>query len=1223
MDSRKATSDSVSLLDAMADSWTKPPKRHIQLVGDAGAGKSVLLQSTYCHLVKTKDEMVPIYFDLTKFHKDKDETIRNRLISDWCGDCGDMDQPTKTRKLNDVFSSAVPGERPAFIFFIDGLNEIEQAAAAQYLEEITLLLEGWNAVQVVLATRHSLWNLEKQFCTWDILPLREEVIDVALRKAGVQVPESIPAKLKELLHTPLFLLMYTKEWSWKPLNGKEEVISTAGEFFDAHYERLVAKALPDENQNQRTQFALKYLFPAMAGSLQREFDFEEFNIVFQHMQPYVRNRYNEAFDIENIYTDDPAGLIGVLVNNGVLIEIETRQRYRFRHIYHREYLIGRYYANEIEKAVKHPVVKQKNVALKTAVEDEDILAWQRILDPDPLNTEYSRIRKARDGYDPDVRNSVPRAFFERMPAATLHWIGEILHEHIVSEEDSVLAMFMCQCGGVALGNCLEILKISRNNTINRHFDGLDLSNARLFGVDLRGSSFRDAKVQLQNFLPVLYDEQSSQCSFDPLISPDGKYIVSQSAGMLQLFFLKDYLPFTVHDKIKCPHFTKDNTLVYCGAHGITSFSPDSNRPFQILYQQASDQIVDFCLCKNYLVIIEKDKLLLLNVDTQEIITSSSDHELTDNQYVALSESSPGKLNLALSSRFGPLRIAEIDIGSGNIIQDADGCIELPTRTPRFSEKSIAKFSISRIEAEGDYLLLSLIENTPDGKWNYFNNNHGDIYYLTFSERKMKVVYGSHDVCSKTVCLNPASGVISFFTIPKTDAKNSDYGYDKRRECYFKRYSILNGEEISSELTQSWYPPICSNDEICIVNYDDNGRVSVYSMLQRQILFDLFDSDYRFDNRNTDISASGNKVAVLFRSAFGYPFVFNAIKAFDLSNNSVSYTDLKQVEFFDAGIEFRAVGDESIYLSGRIGREHEDLLFKGPKHTLISMSGENWNGVWEESASSKYQDRMTLIDVLKPELQHLHAGNQDNIVPLTQWLGEKPLSKRFIITRNLVNELQSHLKIVAESISTSFLMKQIACAQVLAECENYILVMCAKCLLLYKDTPSKEKWFFLEGFFDESFVGLYFWAEDDYAVLLHPESKTLRIWNLSDQHEHTTVVLPEYDSRVFHYLWVSKTDGARFIINTRNRKSLTGCYLIYPETPFKPASVYPIHKCHCSDNNVAVYAHGKELTVFDYRNGHVVANITPLFGRVEKCPFQGAIMDDKLKDILRRNGAEVD
>ena len=1042
MDSRKATSDSVSLLEAMHEAWNSP-KRHLMVVGDGGTGKSYLFMDAFCRLAGDEDEeIIPLYFDLTKMGG----SIRDRIITDYCGSLDDTNEEDLTSvingKLKSVFTSKRP-DKPECVFFIDGLNEVE---SSKYLGEIiTEFLndyDGYDGIQIVIAVRNPFWQLEDKFGEWHVLELEDEQIKAALRKAG-QDAETIPSGIMQLLHRPLFLFMYRKQWTEKALTKQESAISTAGEFFDAHYDRLIKKTKASQDLNQRAEFALRYLFPAitMSGKLPREFDYRAFNLAFRRMRPHTLDQ--RAFSTKNTFENDPAEMIKLLVNMGVLQEVQKRnKRYRFRHAFHYEYLRAKFICNEMCDAVEN----RTDCALPPV-----------------------------DGSDALAELSV------RMPFETLRWVGEILKEHVHSGEDSVVEKYMRYCGGVALGNCVEILKISRNNKIQVTFDGLDLSNTRLSGVDLLESSFRGATIQTHCFLPVVFDRQADESrTFDdrwriePLISPDGQYIVSSNEGKLQLLFLKDYLPYvTALDNIKCPHFTRDNSFVFCGiTNGITAFSHnESGWHFRRLYPDPKElstqknvhqyvdfilNIVDICLYDNYLVVLAKDELKIIDVDTQEIIVSSSDRKLLDNQYAALSKGRSKYLNLALISKTGSLTVAEIDVKNKQMIPETCERIELKTRL----------IDISRIEFEGDYLLL---EMTDEEAFISSDNSGADIWLLDLPERSIRKIYGNHDVCCGTACFDAGTNGLSFITGQKPDQKTGREG----NTSYYFRKCDLHGNEVLSELCHTRYVPISSNGETCIVRESEYGNLAIYSLRQRQIQFDITDPDYSFDSENTDIFASGRKIAVLFRTDFAFPYVFEAVKTFDLENGSISYTDLKQVQFYkggDEGIVFQATNDDLLYLFGQLGLMNGQVMER--KHTLIPTNGEMWNGMWDDTLSAECQEKMALEKAFGTEQQ----------------FSGKPLN---------------------------------------------------------------------DG------------REIDWAV-----REDYVIYNEK---------LPD------------------------------------PEIPFH-ISIYPL-SCPCSENGRAVYANGKELTVFDYRTGDIKAKITPLLGRVDGCNFQGAIMDDDLKKILKQNGAK--
>lgn len=441
-----------TLLEATHDAWSSG-KKHIIITGDGGTGKSSLLLSMFFH-VTSLDNVIPLFFDLSQMREN--ETIQERLIADYCGQ---IINDAVSQDLKAAFSGnkALPESR--YVFFIDGINETDDTD--RYLTEICKFIQDYDLVQIVMASRRFFHKLSGYFCEYSIRPLSHKQVQCALESANIKV-EEIPAGLMGLMNRPLFLSLFIKEWYENGLTQSDQVISTAGEFFDSHFNRLVTNNQTGDG-NIRAEFALLYLLPAMTKSLSYEFSWSTFCKVFEAAHPYVEARYG-AFEERHSFSK-PAAFKELLINKGILLASEQSNRYHYRHAYYHEYLIAKYYCNEL-------TMVEKNIPIEFKYHLPDYLyTWIG-----EILGEHHYIMKS-PATEPIV------------PSPIEHWLElNCTSKNLGSERAVVTA------------NMVEIMKRCRNNLITSNYNKLDLSKTDMYGSSLQGSTFRAANIS-NSFLP--------------------------------------------------------------------------------------------------------------------------------------------------------------------------------------------------------------------------------------------------------------------------------------------------------------------------------------------------------------------------------------------------------------------------------------------------------------------------------------------------------------------------------------------------------------------------------------------------------------------------------------------------------------------------------------------------------------------------------------------------
>ncbi len=1212
MNNAQESSSIATLINAMKAAWLSE-KRHIILEGDGGTGKSYLLLSAFCHMVEY-DSAIPLYTDLSKMFEN--ETIKNRIITDYCGTVKDL---AVDQSLKLMFNADNRTNHPGFVLLVDGIDETTDPT--KYLREIVEIQNEYQNVQIVLASRNPIERLEKYFCEVKVLPLSHLQIQMAFDDCGIR-SDSLPEGLLDLFHRPLFLTLFLNEWISKPLDAKELTISTRGEFFDAYYNRLIDMTTID--QQEKAEFALRYLFPAMANDLHREFrfgDFQVFNKSFEKNRPCIINRY-KAFQKMNTFENDPAGLLDLLVRKGVLLKTESGSTYRFRHAFHYEYLRAKFLTNEIEAAiVQHPDSENQKDQQNSQRDYKSPEGHSTL--PQNSKERSHGFQEGTDGDSTDSYTIGPKAFCRRLPEEQLRWVGEILGEHHESNSNSVIEKFMHHCKNVMLGNCIEILKICRNRRVKTNFDGLQLSNVHFLNTDLRGSTFRGSTISEKCF--------SSISLFNPIISPDGQYIASK----LEIIPLNSYTSFPVEDGFSLiPRFADNNTLIYRGVSGIQAYSFSESVPesgFRTLWDKCPEDAVDLYLQRNILAILSRTKLQLVDIQTQEELISITGEMVIGKEYVVLitNQERGQQITVFLSSERGSLVIAEYDRGKRELVSAVHHQL--------FADDSRER--IKEISVQGD---LILFETYEADNWEIFPSDTAlrNIYLFYLSDNTTRKVYDHGDVYPNTACLGPGMNTLTFIT--HSNGSN------------FLRRISLQGDSVFWEPIDSRYKFRCNTASLSLV-WDDGDPTQIIDLsrfVNTTVLYSLDQNKPLFKFSTTlqaqaSISPSGNRIAVLFETDSLF-----FIKILDLPSRHWWMVDLKldgllstfpktTGHIHELSLNFSEEDDlvlDSVFIIGKTFRQTADYLLKGFDdeyilngkaftQTRISISSETSNDHWRIISEDDYYRRKyssLLYEKLKSEIPDVNDNEEFDPEPLKPFSVNDAIRLRLFLYKNrakpgvdrMIKEM-SHLWSKEKEKRIELLSEN---ASTLAKSNGFHLIKLFNGLILQR-SGHREEWILLDtddfrGPNDEYQV----WIGEGLVAVAHLYWRDLRIWDSNSGNLLFEGTLPLFGS--FHILGPSE-DLRRFYLCDGLEKEPECCYVIYLQEPSAAEAFYRLD-CPCSEESGRAVSNNEDnVVVFDYFSGKKIERIIPLPCRVEGCDFRGAKMDSKLRETLRQNGAIVD
>lgn len=480
----------MKLKDALFHIWTSE-KRNACLTGVGGAGKSTLVKATFSELSKDLNGPIPIYIDLTTelIVGSNQRSIIEIIARDYCGQIINVQIEDR---LKELFNSE-RSEKPGYVLFVDGINEL--ADYSTRVHELNQLARNKN-LQIVVCSR--LFPEEFQNSTFSKLKISPVATEVRSEKLKPW-QDILTQELKELLGIPMFLNLFL-QWNHSR-NQSLALIGTPGAFLNENLNWLILKSEAQPETKGIVAYALRYFFPSFAYQLPFSFTVGDFVKPFNHAEEYLPKHARYQMLCKNSsFFDDPAELIEMLVQKGIVQELAANRQYRFAHQNYYDFYRSLYVYNEC-------------------------------------------VERSKPGI-PEVLGRT------RLEPSLLSWIGELMGENDFRDKQSVntapspMELWLQEhCAGVytpeaalCVGNCIEIMKECRGGHITARFDGLDMTQTRLDSVDLSGSSFENAKLVRQSF------EKLRNLS-EYYVSPDGQFVVLGTGSQpLQILTMDCYNP---------------------------------------------------------------------------------------------------------------------------------------------------------------------------------------------------------------------------------------------------------------------------------------------------------------------------------------------------------------------------------------------------------------------------------------------------------------------------------------------------------------------------------------------------------------------------------------------------------------------------------------------------------------------------------------------------------
>ncbi len=1178
----------TTLTEAMSQAW-QTEKRHIIITGDGGAGKSTLLASTFLQLVSS-DTVVPLYFDLSGdlSGMSEKETIQHRLITDYCGQ---LENETSSQALYKLFSGGGALPAPKFVFLIDGINESE--APGQYITEIISNLLEYDSVQVVMASRYFLPELVKYCCEYRISPLSKEQVSKVFESSHISI-EDLPDGIRSLMNRPLFLTMYIKEWAEKGLTATEQLINTAGEFFNAHFDRLINKKSQTVDSYPRAEFALRYLLPAMTLFLSYEFSWYHFCEVLNDTHPKVKDRY-DAFEEIHSFSGKAAELLILLKNKGIISDTTKKNTYRFRHAYYREFLQAMYACNEMERAVN-------------GATDE----------PMPL---------------------LPFEQKHRMSEDMIRWIGEILGEDHRKGEYSITEQFLKRSTPIYHGNSVEILKQSRAHELSVDFSGLSLFDVRLYDVDLLGSSFKKTKaLTLESFKP-LGERTEWGYHYSPFISPDGSVIVSEQDYKLLIQLRYMHNPFIVDLINSCRflHFIGENELLYLDSIFIciidltdllngdvsetthSRINSNSIRRCPLLDSHSTQNIVDIHCSKDTTIfaVLHTDHVEYINTNSNSVLRFSVTAGV--HSKVVILGDTDSRLVSVIGNESGELQIVQLNF------YDSHPSISLISNLQIFTWAEAERFNSFITDGNRFVLIESVLVFDP------FANGDSEtrLSIIDVNETSLNVLQDLS--LANTSCFDTDPDYVHYLT------------YKTERGCFSHLYQISTG--LTNEDFIGNFRPVFSNRTHCIISTfleslsDRENRFSryfpyyVYSLREKKTLWPLGDN---FFTTEPFISNYGNWVAVVLESSnFQRIKIINRLEwercevfSIDL-DKSCNDTSRPLTHF--APIHLHFVGNDQLIVKWSISGLN--------RHVLINLDGIYPTVQWGEQVlpDCASDSIITIYDIFQEELPSAGflVGNESPIFDLHDFPHPKLIIREPKVQLSLSRLVYRYFN---ESASLSRLWENPMSTIALSE-EHMLLTIAylfrssLLTVLVYHNLRTKE--FTLLDIDDsereyEECEHFEYWFGGRECITAVLCDGSLRIWSTKTGKTLARIDKFFHDPELTIRLIGCSPDCKRFYLYFSDdfeleRTQIGGRYaVVYLDSDATTySSEYYWLDLPVSENGIAVCADDDTVTLFNCYTGRIIDKITPLVSDVSGCDFAGAEMDDELKRILRQNGAIVD
>ncbi|MBO5317442.1 MAG: toll/interleukin-1 receptor domain-containing protein [Oscillospiraceae bacterium] len=505
------------------------------LGAEGGCGKTSLLTKLFYHYLPAQEDisfftqpggMIPLYVDAKTLAGKNHLILRHlaRVLYDEVhADTAEYTSET-VEKLGAEFARECT--TPRYLLLVDGYNEIPARVRKDFDEEIREYLPGgrYQNVRLLITSRHMQLELPEEVYRLNIKKLTNLQVVEYLRERKL-LSGKLPAKLMEILSTPMYLRLYSQTAAGEGINSKGDLLAA----FVRWQQKKDQSAAGSEDRKALTTLLLTHLLPMLAHRLTMEsatdsayvFTKSILREVVQEAQnllkdedygDYYADAYWDMFDTSGVEALERRKLADLaaeyFVKNSKLLRQEEDGSFVFVHQIYRDFFCAWFIAEEMKRAVK--------------AKKPSALLHQRMLSA-------------------DVREFTADLLQEQMPvcrSGTWRWDYRC-------NDISVVYRLICQArtasqkqDRIYVANLLELLKYARKN---------DLSGCDFSGLDLRSCDLRTCVLTNrdgQGYYPTSFagawiDRENLICDshFAPILDGcvgNGRVASVDSSGIIRI-----------------------------------------------------------------------------------------------------------------------------------------------------------------------------------------------------------------------------------------------------------------------------------------------------------------------------------------------------------------------------------------------------------------------------------------------------------------------------------------------------------------------------------------------------------------------------------------------------------------------------------------------------------------------------------------------------------------
>ena len=500
------------------------------LNAEGGFGKSTALMCLYACLVSQVEQrkgVVPIFVDVKKLidfgaHDGTDNLprpIEKYIVQEYCGADSDPNESLLQKVIGLFSRSNAPKLNTAYTYYIlvDGLNEVAEENKKVILDEIRQMSAS-DSVRFFLSSRVDEKDLPTDTVRLKLLPLKADSIRQYLdrqfgsKSGGKADMKRISNSLVEILRVPMYLKVFRDTYTDKspyPDLYEDKIVRRA-DILDSYIQKLLkdnkAKARSDEKPI--VEFVIRYFLPALAFSMARkrsfEIDADEADTVLSvsYFIGFFNGRKKEK--VRKIINSAEYVPFTISCEALALLQ-ESQNACFFTHQIWRDVFAAKHIINCMNA--------DKLGDLEVTV-DEDV---RRFIGE--LVHEYD----GRHAYSPSYEDTkdTRRCESDFASKQDLSSWPESPVEHFLQQHN---LKSPSPLSPLATRNMIEIMKTSRGGRVTAKYDDLDLQRVHFYRCSLPHSTFDNAKICSQNFIPSGHTRSVTSVSF----SPDGTKIVSGS-----------------------------------------------------------------------------------------------------------------------------------------------------------------------------------------------------------------------------------------------------------------------------------------------------------------------------------------------------------------------------------------------------------------------------------------------------------------------------------------------------------------------------------------------------------------------------------------------------------------------------------------------------------------------------------------------------------------------